>query len=220
MTNYIVVWTTQSILMLLFPKIDVYTYSWLYIVMRNLLFSSNIIKDSFSSLMPSSSTKFNPFWTIREALFQNRGKHRLVYLASPLRIISWLENYLKSLATVSSFLVWELSFLTNRVCKICCLLYDRHSTLCMYAVAQSYPTLCDPINCSPPGLSVHGIFQARIGWVGCYFLLQGVFLTQESNPCTQQYMSSLLLLSLSLYVCMYVCVYIYIYIYKHMYTHI
>ena len=29
-------------------------------------------------------------------------------------------------------------------------------------VAQSCPTLCDPIDCSPPGSSVHGIPQARI----------------------------------------------------------
>ena len=29
-------------------------------------------------------------------------------------------------------------------------------------VAQSCPTLCDPMNCSPPGSSVHGIFQARV----------------------------------------------------------
>ena len=29
-------------------------------------------------------------------------------------------------------------------------------------VAQLCPTLCDPVNCSPPGSSVHGILQARI----------------------------------------------------------
>ena len=29
-------------------------------------------------------------------------------------------------------------------------------------VAQSYPTLSDPRDCSPPGSSVHGIFQARV----------------------------------------------------------
>ena len=29
-------------------------------------------------------------------------------------------------------------------------------------VTQSCPTLCDPINCIPPGSSVHGILQARI----------------------------------------------------------
>ena len=29
-------------------------------------------------------------------------------------------------------------------------------------VAQSYPTLCDPMDCSLPGSLVHGIFQARV----------------------------------------------------------
>ena len=29
-------------------------------------------------------------------------------------------------------------------------------------VAQSYPTLRDPVDCSLPGSSVHGIFQARV----------------------------------------------------------
>ena len=29
-------------------------------------------------------------------------------------------------------------------------------------VAQSCPTLCDPMDYSPPGSSVHGIFQARV----------------------------------------------------------
>ena len=33
-------------------------------------------------------------------------------------------------------------------------------------VAQSCLTLCDPVDCSPPGSSVHGILQARIlEWV-------------------------------------------------------
>ena len=33
-------------------------------------------------------------------------------------------------------------------------------------VALSCPTLCDPMDCSPPGSSVHGIFQARmLEWV-------------------------------------------------------
>ena len=32
------------------------------------------------------------------------------------------------------------------------------------------PTLCDPMDCSPPGSSVHGIFQARIlKWVAISF---------------------------------------------------
>ena len=37
-------------------------------------------------------------------------------------------------------------------------------------VAQSYPTLCDPMNCSLPGSSVHGIFQARsLEWAAISF---------------------------------------------------
>ena len=37
-------------------------------------------------------------------------------------------------------------------------------------VAQSCPTLCDPMDCSPPGSSVHGILQARIlEWVAVSF---------------------------------------------------
>ena len=37
-------------------------------------------------------------------------------------------------------------------------------------VAQSCPTLHDPMDCSPPGSSVHGIFQARVlEWVAIAF---------------------------------------------------
>ena len=49
-------------------------------------------------------------------------------------------------------------------------------------VTQSCPTLCDPMNRSPPGSCVHGILQARITRVGSHSLLQGIFPTQESNP--------------------------------------
>ena len=43
--------------------------------------------------------------------------------------------------------------------------------MCMRAPShQSCPTLCDPLHCSPPGSSVHGIFQARImEWVAVSF---------------------------------------------------
>ena len=34
--------------------------------------------------------------------------------------------------------------------------------------AQSSPTLCDPMDCSPPGSSVHGILQAKY-WSGWLF---------------------------------------------------
>ena len=41
-------------------------------------------------------------------------------------------------------------------------------------VSQWCLTLCDPMGCSPPGSSIHGIFQARIlEWVAISFLTQG-----------------------------------------------
>ena len=47
--------------------------------------------------------------------------------------------------------------------------------MCTHAtLLQSCPTLCDPVDCSPPGSSVHGILQARIQeWVAIssYILL-------------------------------------------------
>ena len=50
------------------------------------------------------------------------------------------------------------------------------------SVAKPCSTLCDPMDFSLPGSSVHRILQARIlEWV-CHFLLQGIFLTQGSNP--------------------------------------
>ena len=42
--------------------------------------------------------------------------------------------------------------------------------VCVCLVAQSCPALCDPMDCSPPGSSAHGILQARIlEWVAISF---------------------------------------------------
>ena len=55
----------------------------------------------------------------------------------------------------------------------------------MYAVglvAQSCPTLCYTMDCSPPGSSVLGNSPGKNTRVGCYALPQGIFPTQGSNP--------------------------------------
>ena len=46
---------------------------------------------------------------------------------------------------------------------------------------QSCLTLCDPMDCSQPGSSVHGILQANNTGVGCHAPLQGILLIQGSN---------------------------------------
>ena len=44
------------------------------------------------------------------------------------------------------------------------------------------PTLCGPMNCSPPGSSVHWGSPGKNARVGCRALLQGIFPTKGSYP--------------------------------------
>ena len=37
-----------------------------------------------------------------------------------------------------------------------------HADICCCLISESCPTFCNPMNCGPPGPSVHGILQARI----------------------------------------------------------
>ena len=53
-------------------------------------------------------------------------------------------------------------------------------TVCL--VAQSCLTLCDPMDCSPPGFSVRGDSPGQNTGVGCHAILQDIFPTQGSNP--------------------------------------
>ena len=47
-----------------------------------------------------------------------------------------------------------------------CFLMQCQNRVVLRYVSSSCPTLCDPMDCSPPGSSVRGIFQARIlEWV-------------------------------------------------------
>ena len=70
-------------------------------------------------------------------------------------------------------------------------------TPCTLILTQSCLTLCDPVDCSPPGSSVHGILQARVlewvampssrgsswlsNWtyISCVFCIAGGFFTTE-----------------------------------------
>ena len=54
--------------------------------------------------------------------------------------------------------------------------------VCVCVCAQLCPTLFDLMDCSLTGSSVHGKFSGKNTGMDCYFLLQGIFLTQGSNP--------------------------------------
>ena len=106
-------------------------------------------------------------------------------------------------------------------------------------IAQSYPILCDPMDCSLPGSSVHGILQARIlesvailfskgssqprDWTqvsciaGRFFT---IWATREAHIC--------IIYTYIIYICLgkpmcvytqtFVCVYMHIYIYIYIHT--
>ena len=46
---------------------------------------------------------------------------------------------------------------TDQECGEMCL-----HILCVCLVAPSYPTVCDPVDCGPPGSSIYDFFLARI----------------------------------------------------------
>ena len=62
------------------------------------------------------------------------------------------------------------------------ILRDSDICMCICFVAQSCPTLCNPMDYSLPGSSVHGDSPGKNAQVGCHALLQGSFPTQGLNP--------------------------------------
>ena len=80
-------------------------------------------------------------------------------------LVSWpgIEPEPPDLGTLS------LSPCTTREAPVLCL------------VAQSCLTLCDSMDCSPPGSYVHGDSPGKNTGMGCHALLQGIFPIQRSN---------------------------------------
>ena len=54
-------------------------------------------------------------------------------------------------------------------------------------VTQSCLTLCDSMDCSLPGSSVHSDSPGKNTGMGCHAFFQGIFPIQGSNPCVPYY---------------------------------
>ena len=92
-------------------------------------------------------------------------------------------------------------------------------------------TLCDPMDCSPPGSSVHGDSPGKNTAVSCHFLLQGIFLNQELNlgflhcgwihyyweVIAGGFITPGKHMCVCVCVCIHTCIYILIYLYTHIY---
>ena len=80
---------------------------------------------------------------------------------------------------------WSVSMLCIKLVHFYC--WVRAQSL------QSCLTVCNFMDGSPPGYSVHGIFQAKI--LGCHFLLQRIFPSQRLNLHLLPWQEDSLLLS-------------------------
>ena len=82
------------------------------------------------------------------------------------------NGYMYTYAWDPSMSTWKYHNIVNQVCR-CCL------------VTELYLTLCDSMDCSPPGSSVHGVFQARI-----LDLVATSFSRRSSQPRNRTHVSS------------------------------
>ena len=88
-----------------------------------------------------------------------------------------LDSAKSLLVSVAWNLFWKLVF------KLACCTFSWMCA-CMHTKSlQSCLTLCDPMNCSLPGSSVHGVSPGKNTGVGCHALFQEIFPTQGSNLC-------------------------------------
>ena len=132
------------------------------------------------------------------------GKHKLKYLSKALHLLGPPISRPKWFAKTCVFVIINGSdvgnlyfdqfmpviknldplFLQNQLCIASALevvLTILKSCVCVRA--QLCPSLCDPADCSPPGSSCPWDSPGKNPGVGCYFLLQVIFLTQRLNPC-------------------------------------
>ena len=92
--------------------------------------------------------------------------------------VNWPSyHYVLPLSISGNCISWEICFVPY---------YSSHSSFLLKvpacSMASSCLTLCDPVDCSPPGSSIHGDFPHKNTRMGSHALLQGIFLTQGSNP--------------------------------------
>ena len=93
-------------------------------------------------------------------LFYNFQHTNIVYIptSNPPKFFLFSQNLLETCPKL-----FGLSTSSSLLFIYCLLFYQLFSAAATAAKSlQSCPTLCNPTDCSPPGSSVCGIFQARV----------------------------------------------------------
>ena len=92
----------------------------------------------------------------------------------PQRSCGWRQSHSKAAPLHLTF-IQRPRTLSHQLLQACCCYWCG-------VVLGCVQTLCSPVECSPPGVSVCGIFQARIlEWVAISY--PQTFPIQEWNPC-------------------------------------
>ena len=144
-----------------------------------MLFECPVVEQRRASVFSSAAAQM-PKLTINMVLVICQN----VYPTSPLLTRLALPDTAVMLSPLRrwDFLTWAGCSLLGALTG-CCTFFLFLAACALCSVSQSYPTLCDPTDCSLSGCSVHAIFQARmLEWVAIYSS-RGIFLTQGSNPC-------------------------------------
>ena len=137
-------------------------------------FSTGKLRDSVERKLEHESERSG----FRSELHQTRYFERVILWLTSAFLMLQNTPYLHQEVTLRS--TWIPSFLylltstSSRALEIPSLspsfFHSFQKSLREHEVTQSCPTLCDPVDCSPPDSSIHRIFQARIlEWVAISF---------------------------------------------------
>ena len=105
------------------------------------------------------------WWTGKPGMLQSMGSQRVIH--------DWVTELPEWSSGFPYFLQFKSEFCNNEfmIIYMCvCVCFYVLASAATAKSLQSCPTLCDTIDCSPPGSSVPGILQARIlEWVATSF---------------------------------------------------
>ena len=121
----------------------------------------------------SCLTLWDP-WTVAHQTPLSIGLSRQEYWSGVLFLQGIFPTRHWSCIAGGFFTCWAIGGLCDKLCFIILLtimlLSPHHNPESESEVSQSCLTLCDPVDCSPPGSSVRGILQVRIlEWVAISF---------------------------------------------------
>ena len=102
--------------------------------------------------------------------------------STPFCLLTLIKAFLKTIYFIGIQLIYKVMFTSvfstmlayTSECRV-------PKNVGVFLLAQSCPTLCDPMDCSPPGSSVHGDSSGKNTGVGCHVLFHEIFPTEGSN---------------------------------------